>query len=256
MTTLSIAWVSGASSGIGAALAAQAPDFGQVIDVSRSGGTAGTVHLPADLSDPASWPEVVRAMSDTLAEERPQRAVFIHNAGTLDPIGPAHEVDAQAYTAQVLLDSAAPQVLGAGFLRAVAAVPSVTDAALVLISSGAATSAYEGWSAYGAGKAAVDQWVRTAGAEQARLDRGVRVLSIAPGVVATPMQEHIRDQDESTFPGVERFRQLHADGALTTPQEAAAAIWMITTDPTVSSGSVLDVRRLDNGAPPTGDAES
>ena len=31
---------------------------------------------------------------------------------------------------------------------------------------GAAGNVYEGWTSYGAGKAAVDQWVRTAGAEQ------------------------------------------------------------------------------------------
>ncbi len=246
MSSESLIWISGASSGIGAALAAQVPaGSGTVVDVSRSGGAPGTTHLAADLSDPARWPTVAADMRDRMAAARPSRAVFIHSAATLDPIGPAHAVDAEGYTRQVLLDSAAPQVLGAAFLAAVAASPSVEESVLVLISSGAATSAYQGWSAYGAGKAAVDHWVRTTGLEQQDLDRGTVVLSIAPGVVATGMQERIREQDAATFPDVERFRRLHADDALTSPQQAAAAIWMIVRGAERSqSGSVMDVRRL------------
>ena len=64
---------------------------------------------------------------------------------------------------QVLLDSASPQVLGDAFLRA--ARETHAECHVVMISSGAAFTVFEGWSAYCAGKAAMDQWVRTAGAE-------------------------------------------------------------------------------------------
>jgi len=64
--------------------------------------------------------------------------------------------------------------------------------ALLNIGSGAAHNVYEGWSAYCAGKAAADHWVRTVGAEQQRRGGHCLVVSIAPGIVATAMQEQIR----------------------------------------------------------------
>ena len=102
-----------------------------------------------------------------------ERVVFVHSAGTLEPIGFAGEVDAASYARQVLLNSAAPQALGDAFLRAAAGTEA--PCTLLFISSGAASSVYEGWTAYGAGKAAVDQWVRTAGAEQKRRGGRCRV---------------------------------------------------------------------------------
>ncbi|WP_370328157.1 SDR family NAD(P)-dependent oxidoreductase [Euzebya sp.] len=238
-----VVWITGASSGIGAALAASVPWEGATtVDVSRSGGTPGAVHVAADLSDPASWSRVVRHVTATLADRRPTRAVLVHNAATLDPMGPAHAVDPDGYQRAVLLDSAAPQVLGAGFLAAVAGARSVTEAVLVVLTSGAASSVYEGWSAYGAGKAAVDQWVRTVGAEQRRQERPVRVVAVAPGVVDTAMQTAIRRTGDADFPAVERFRRLHADGQLTSPEDAAAGIWAVVQQPDLDTGSVVDLR--------------
>ena len=86
-----------------------------------------------------------------------ERVVFFHSAGTLTPIGYAGEVDPAAYRRNVLLNSAAPQVLGDAFLRAAQKTRARCD--LVFISSGAARSLYEGWTSYAAGKAAVDQYM-------------------------------------------------------------------------------------------------
>lgn len=245
-TSDTVVWITGGSGGIGAALVATVPwPDALVVDVSRSGSADADVHVAADLADPASWSRVVRHVDATLADRHPRRAVLVHNAATLDPMGPAHAVAADGYVRQVLLDSAAPQVLGAGFLAAVAAAPSVEESVLVQLSSGAASSPYEGWSAYCAAKAAVEMWVRVAGAEQDRLDRGVRVLAIAPGVVATGMQEAIRRSDDRTFPSVDRFRRLHADGDLADPADAAAGIWRAVQRDDLRSGSVLDLRILD-----------
>lgn len=240
-------WISGASAGIGAALAAAVPfDDAMTYDLSRSGGTAGTTHVRADLADPASWPFVAAHVAATLAEQQPDEAVFIHNAGVIAPIGPAGRTDPQAYTTNVLLNAAAPQVLGSAFIAAVTAA-ATARATLVLLSSGAASTPYPGWSAYCAGKAAVDQWVRTVGAEQAGASRPVRVLAIAPGVVATAMQATIRDSSSEDFPAVDRFISLHADGQLRTPEDAAAGIWAAVRRDDLPTGSVLDLRTLEQG---------
>jgi NAD(P)-dependent dehydrogenase (short-subunit alcohol dehydrogenase family) len=109
-----------------------------------------------------------------------------------------------------------------------------------MITSGAARNAYPGWSSYGAGKAALDQWVRTVGAEQ-RERGGVRVSSIAPGVLATSMQERIRETDERDFPDVARFHSLYEEGDLVDPDDAARRIWQLI-ERGIGSGSVIDVR--------------
>jgi benzil reductase ((S)-benzoin forming) len=159
-------------------------------------------------------------------------------------MGFAGEVDADAYARNVLLNSAAPQILGDAFLRAVRRCEARSH--LVMIGSGAAESIYEGWSSYGAGKAAVNQWVRVAGAEQARRGDRCRVLAVAPGVVATAMQEEIRKMPGDEFPEVEKFVELYESGELREPAAVAREIWdLVLREP--ANGSVIDLR---DGGPP------
>lgn len=236
-----LVWITGASAGLGAALVAAMPyDDAHVVDISRSGGTPGTEHLPADLADPASWPAVEEHLVERLRGFDGARAVFVHNAAVIEPIGSAGVVDSAAYTRNVLLNSAAPQVLGHAFLRALRGAARVGHATLALVTSGAATTAYAGWSAYGAGKAACDHWVRCVGAEQDG-ERPVSVVAIAPGVVDTAMQQAIRAADPQDFPTVGRFHELHATGALVRPDEAATRFWDVVAS-VPSPGTVTDLR--------------
>jgi len=238
----SLVWITGASSGLGAALARTVPyDDALVVDVSRRGGTPGTEHLAADLSDPASWPLVEHELAGRLDGFEGERVVFVHNAGTLEPIGPAGAVDSAAYTRNVLLNSAAAQVLGHAFLKAVADLRC--EQHLLMISSGAARTPYEGWSSYCAGKAAVEAWVRVAGLEQRRRAPGCRVIAVAPGTVDTAMQEQVRGTGEADFPRAGRFRELHDTGGLSTPDHAARMIWSLL-DRDLDNGAAVDIRDL------------
>ena len=238
MDTLVI--VTGGSSGLGRALLDTAPTDSTRVDISRSGHPDGDVtHLPADLADPAAWADVGTRVADLVASRSWERITFIHSAGTLHPIGFVGETDADAVTANVLLNSAAGQILGHRFLAAVGELSGRRE--LVMVSSGAAQKVGPGWSTYSAAKAASDAWVASVGAEQQQRG-GVRVLAVAPGVLATPMQETIRDTDERDFPGVQRFRELHDDGQLIEPAVAAANLWELLDDDTVATGSRVDLR--------------
>lgn len=255
MAVDTLVWITGASSGIGAALAADVP-FGDaaVVDISRSGQVPGGVeHLPADLADPDAWGVVEAHLLARLDASAAHRAVFVHCAGTLTPIGPAGAVDSAAYARNVLLNSAAPQVLGQAFLKAVAGFAG--SAHLYLLSSGAATRPYPGWSSYGAGKAATEQWVRAVGEEQRlRAAAGLpscQVLAVAPGVVATPMQDEIRSTTPGDFPALDKFTGLHERGELRDPADVARQIWSLV-DGDHPSGTVLDLRTL--GPAPAGAA--
>jgi len=236
--------VTGGSSGLGRALLDAAPADSSRVDVSRSGhGGPSVTHLAADLSEPAAWDGVIARIAAEIAARDWDRITLIHNAGTLTPIGYVGEKDQAEVTANVLLNSAAGQVLGHGFLAAVRELTCRRE--LVLISSGAARRAVPGWATYGASKAAFDRWVETVGEEQS--DRGgVLVLSVAPGVVATPMQAEIRATDPHDFPGVQRFQDLYDRGELIDPDVAARQLWTLLDDD-VRTGSVIDLRDRDAG---------
>jgi benzil reductase ((S)-benzoin forming) len=233
-----LVFISGASSGIGLAMAQAHPfDAARIIDISRRG-AKGIEHHAADLSDPAAWPGVADLFLKEMKGFQGERVVFVHSAGTLEPMGYAGEVDAAAYTRQVLLNAAAPQVLGAAFVRA--ARETQAPCFFLNVSSGAANKPYRGWSAYCGGKAAGDHWVRTVGFEQS--ERGhCHLVSIAPGIIETAMQEQIRATDENDFPDVERFRERHLSGSLRSPEEAARDLWE-SLERGLENGAVVDLR--------------
>jgi len=235
-----LVWITGASSGIGAALVRTLPwPDAEVIGVARRA-PSGCSHLPADLATEEGWAVLARDFAERLVRGGHTRVALVHAAGSLEPMGFAREVDTAAYTRNVLLNSAAPQVIGQAFLAATAGLTVRRD--LVLLSSGAARTVYPGWSSYGAGKAALDQWCRTAGAEEAARD-GAVVLAVAPGTVATAMQERLRAAPVASFPARDRFVQLHEQGRLADPDEVALRIWAVV-DAGHASGSVLDLRDL------------
>jgi benzil reductase ((S)-benzoin forming) len=232
-------WISGASSGIGKALADNVPwDAPRLIDISRRG-APGAEHLEADLSDPTSWPKVAESFRRELDGFSGERVAFVHSAGSVQPIGFAGDVDTEDYTGNVLLNSAAGQVLGHAFLAAAKDVEA--ERYLVMLSSGASSLVGAGWSSYGAGKAALDQWVRDVGAEQAQRG-GVQVVAVAPGVVETDMQQQIRETREEDFPKRDKFIQLYESGELSDPDAAARQIWDLLQRG-FENGSVLDVRQ-------------
>ncbi|CAN5881326.1 SDR family oxidoreductase [soil metagenome] len=238
--TSNLIWVTGATSGIGRALAGSVPWVGsRVIGIGRRP-AGGIEHTQADLADPRSWAVVGEAVRRELDGFKGDRVVLIHSAGTLDPIGFAADIDPEEYLASLMLNGVASQMLGHQFVAAAAGVPA--QCSLVMISSGAAQKIYPGWSAYGASKAAMDQWVRIVGAEQ-EIRGGVRVFGVAPGVVDTGMQSQVRAADEHQFPSRQRFIDLHQNGMLVQPEEVASWIWRLV-ESGVENGSIVDLREL------------
>jgi len=209
----------------------------RVIIISRRA-LKGHAHHEADLSNPATWRGVAELFAREMKDYSGERVVFVHSAGTLQPIGFAGEVSTDDYERQVLLDSASPQVLGNAFLHAAREIHAACH--IVMLSSGAASTVYEGWSAYCAGKAAMDQWVRTVGAEQMRRGDRCRLLAVSPGIVETAMQEEIRASSSGDFPSRERFVEFHESGRSRAPEEAAREIWSLL-ERDLENGSVIDL---------------
>lgn len=236
--------ITGASRGLGLGMARNVPFPSRVVGYSRSSPPADSdiEHVVCDLSTPEGWSVLSDSLRELIGGSQYERTVLIHAAGTLTPIGFAGEVDGPDYRRNVMLNSAAGQIVGHHYLEAVSARPGRHQ--LVMISSGAASTPYRGWSAYGAGKAALDQWVRVVGAEQSHRG-GASVVSVAPGVLDTDMQAEIRESSEGEFPEVQRFVELDRSGSLVSPDAAARRLWkLLESDP--ANGTVTDLRDLED----------
>jgi NAD(P)-dependent dehydrogenase (short-subunit alcohol dehydrogenase family) len=215
-------WISGASSGIGAALLASVPaEAAHVIGVSRRPSEAGE-HIAADLSDPAEWGQV-RASFDRLVAPGLPRATFLHFAGVGRPHGPAAEADPAEYERGVLLNGASGMVLGQYFLRAckAAAVPC----RIVLCSSPAALQPLFGMSHYNASKAGYDRWAECVRLETTPAE--ALVFTVVPWSVDTPMLRGVMELPPEVDPIGAELRDLDSKGGLAQPGDVADEVWAL-----------------------------
>jgi NAD(P)-dependent dehydrogenase (short-subunit alcohol dehydrogenase family) len=166
--------------------------------------------------------------------------LWINNAGLLAPIGPLRDNDPDAFAEHLAVN-----VLGVfhgsrAFIRQVRSQdqePGQDSGVLINISSGAARNAYAGWSAYCAGKAAVDRMSEAIALEEA--DQGLRVHAVAPGIIDTEMQAMIRGCTPEQFPKVQKFLDLKQDNAFSTPEFVAERLLELAFDPAHRTDEVL-----------------
>lgn len=219
--------ITGASRGIGAGLAREFAARGMRLALCARGECTlppGAEGLTArcDVVDEAS----VRAFADTAARALGTIDLWINNAGVLEPVGPLRNISSQAF-----LDHLRINVMGVvhGSQAYIAHVRERDhQGVLINISSGAAWHGYAGWAAYCAGKAAVDRISETIQLEEGER---LRVHAVAPGVIDTDMQALIRSLDADTFPMVERFRQMKAEGSFNSIEFVAEHLLRYAFDP-------------------------
>jgi len=237
--------VSGHSRGLGAAIAAELLAAGiPVLGLARAGNPALAKAHPdllteaaLDLADSAA---VVRWLAgDDLARfvAGADTLLLVNNAGTVQPMAPLAEQDPTLIVRAVALNVAAPLQLAA----AIAAVRGAAECRILHVSSGAGRNAYPGWSIYGATKAALDHHARAVALEE---QAGLRICSLAPGVVDTEMQGEIRATPETLFPLKDRFLALKQEGQLTSPAAAAKGLVTYLCSAEFGEATVADLREL------------
>ncbi len=221
-----IVWITGATSGIGEALARTCPwDDTEIISVSRrEHPTLETV--PFDLTDMTTWDGVGVHLTERLATFRGERAVFIHNALHYWGRGYMGEGEHENHRTEFIANALSGIALGDLFLRAAApAVDAGVDVGLVQMSSASARVVYPGYAIYGASKAAIEQWVRCVRAERADRGRGPWVVAIRPGFVDTPAARREAELPPDTHPGVPGIAEAVRTGNMLDADESAALIW-------------------------------
>ena len=191
MADTSAALITGASRGLGLALARALADRGWVliIDARDAGALRAAaqelsartrvVAIPGDVSDPAHRQQLALAAAEIGGLD-----LVVNSASTLG-VAPLPEL--LKYPLGALEDVFRTNVVAPlGVLQAVQA-HLFTGAAIVNISSDAAVESYEGWGGYGASKAALDLLSMTLANELQ--ERGVGVVAVDPGDMRTAMHQ-------------------------------------------------------------------
>ena len=244
MPDQTIAIVTGHSRGLGAAIAAELLAQGaRVLGLARRGNPAlaeaypkALTEVALDLADPAALAEWLGgdSLRDIVKGSGP--VLLVNNAGMVEPIGPAGTLDCAAIAKAVALNVTAPLMLADALI---AVTEGAQDRRVLHVSSGAARNAYPGWSLYCATKAALDHHARAV-AEDAR--PGLRIESLAPGVIDTDMQAQIRATTEAQFTMRERFVGLKESGGLASPEDCARRLVAHLTGPAFGASPVTDLR--------------
>jgi benzil reductase ((S)-benzoin forming) len=207
-----VAVITGASRGLGAGLAARFAELGlhlglcaRTLPSLEGSGAERPECASLSVSDHAA----VAAFMAQVVARFGRIDLWVNNAGLLDPIGPLSTVDPEAAARLIGVNVVGVMHASALFAQHVRSRPG--GGVLINISSGAATTPYEGWAPYGASKAAVDQLTRTVALEERAY--GLAAYAVSPGLVDTDMQALIRGTAPEEFPDVERFHQLKSENA-------------------------------------------
>jgi short-subunit dehydrogenase len=219
-------WITGATEGIGLALARTAPfPDARIVNLSRRP-HPDYESVAFDLTRPETWDGVRRHVHATLATFRGKRALFIQNAYYSEAVGLIGKVAYDLYEKSVVGNVAAPLVLAEAF---VTACRPGYESGLVLMSSGAAVAPLEGLASYCAAKVAIEHWAEVVGRERESQGLGPWIVAVRPGGVETAPVRATAAMDPSVYP---RAAQIKANiPNRLTPEQAARRIWAALPPP-------------------------
>lgn len=227
-------FITGASSGIGKAIALQALEAGhKVTGISRR----HTIdhpnyrHLNIDLSDIDNYLKI-----NFDRNKKAEELILINNAGWLGEVKPVAQLKPEKIKRAFDINLIAPSILSKIFLEQTE--NNNQKRVIINISSGAGSHAISSWSTYCAAKAGINLFTEVMQKDHPE----VRCYSIAPGIVDTEMQGEIRRLNENNFPDKQRFIEYKKNGELTKPEEVSTKIHSIINNPEIAPGIVFSLR--------------
>ncbi len=245
--------LTGASRGMGAAMAEQllgadnvllciSRHVNEALAAKAKSGDMRCDQWPLDLAQGGVVSARVQEWLGGMDTSRFASATLINNAAALTHIGPLEDCNDAELASAVRVGLEAPLLLTAAFLRATkdwAGQRSVLN-----ISSGLGRRAMAAQAPYCAAKAGMDHFSRCVALDEAQKTNGAKIVSLAPGVIDTDMQVHLRAADPAGFPDRANFVGLKDKGQLTSASEAAAKVLAFLRRADFGSTAVADVRDI------------
>ena len=222
--------VTGAGSGIGRASAKLLAAEGATVivtDVNRAGGLETVQQIGGnarfeeqDTAKEADWQRII----DNIMVREGRLNGLLNNAGIAGPFPSSFEGESLDQWRRILSINVEGVFLGCKY--GVPALRSSGGGSIVNMSSLAAFLGTPDLSAYGASKGAVRQFTKTVAMDCARKGYKVRCNSVHPGIIMTPMGEHILPSEKAR----ERTRQRVPIGHFGTPEDIAYGVLYLISD--------------------------
>ena len=204
-------YITGTGSGLGKAIAEQALKRGEIIVTGLSRHAViehpGYIHKTIDLSKRDQCLQFEFEKTDGAS-----RIVLINNAGSLGKVEHAGKLMDEIIADTYFLNCIAPHILINKFMQKYRNVDC--EKIMINITSGAASSPYDGWSIYCSTKASLDMMSLCIAKEIEIDNSNFRIFSIAPGVMDTAMQDEIRKTGISSFSRRNKFDDLKKNNEL------------------------------------------
>lgn len=172
----------------------------------------------------------------------PEKIVLINNAGIVGDINHLGNLDPSKVIETFNVNLVTPTILINAFISS---YKQLSNQKLIInISSGAGRSAIDGWSVYCASKAGIDM-LSQVNEEESDIDQtNLKVISLAPGIIDTNMQEEIRASKQTAFSNITRFIDYKKDGALSSPKNTAQKVLQFIYNPDWALNVLSSVRDL------------
>ena len=244
--TLGTLIVTGASRGIGAAVASLAgereyavavtfatgeAEAAQVVNtIVAGGGRAVAIH--ADVS----FESQILRMFETAERELGPIKALANNAGVTGGFARVEEVSGEAIHRVLAVNVAGTMLCSREAVRRMSTRRGGTGGAIVNISSRAAhTGAAGEWVHYAASKGAIDSF--TIGLAREVATEGIRVNAVAPGLVDTGLHAANGDPDR-----LQRLMGTIPMGRAGTPREIAEGVlWLLSPAASYTTGAILQI---------------
>lgn len=216
--------ITGASRGIGAALveelATTCPND-SILALARSMPLKSSYKNVSNIVINLASSEAVDRLGDSLLKyastSKYQEVVLINNAGMLGPVDFFDKISIDELRKTFDVNTFAPVYLSQLVMRHF----SKSIVKIIHISSGVARYPMQNWTAYCMSKAALDMHAQVVRSEA---PKNVEIISVAPGIIDTKMQEELRNIKDDRFVMKDKFVHYKEASKLKSPQETAKQI--------------------------------
>lgn len=244
-----LAVVTGSGAGIGRASArALAAAGSTVIVLDRDAGAAGeTVELiqaaggdararTLDVTSEAAWNEA----GDWIENEWGRVDILVNSAGIarFDRVGDATFDNYREVFGVNVDGSLFGMAMALRFMR------RAGHGAIINISSTASLKGNPAMASYGASKAAISHFTRSAALETNRAGLDIRINAVLPGFTDTAMAQAVHDQFDEKLGGKDKTLAVFSSGRAARPEEIADLVLFLASErASFVSGSIISIDR-------------